>query len=398
MKKGISKIGTVFLFLMLLTTTMLSCKKGNEDAGTPAEVYPAILRQFGGRINPDRLDAYGSQAIPAYIVKNNATGITLSNEKATLGRVLFYDKNLSVNNTISCGSCHQQEFAFSDTAAFSRGILGGITGRHSMRLINPRFATEVRFFWDERAPNLLFQTTQPIRDHAEMGFSGQAGRPDFNTLLTKLQNIDYYNELFRLVYNDTRVTEQRIQECLTHFIQSITSFDSKFDEGRRMVPNEGPPFPNFSQLENQGKQLFLAPPQFNANGQRIGGGAGCQGCHRAPEFDIDPASRNNGVIAARNGGTDINNTRSPSLRDLLNPSGALNGPFMHTGSFRSLGAVVDHYNAIPGLNPNLDPRLSPGGNPQRLVLTDNEKQALVAFLQTLTGRDIYTNVKWSDPF
>lgn len=71
---------------------------------------------------------------------------------------------------------------------------------------------------------------------------------------------------------------------------------------------------------------------------------------------------------------------------------------MHTGFFRSLNAVIDHYNAISGDNTNLDPRLRPGGRLQQLALNDTEKQALVAFLQTLSGRDIYTNVKWGNPF
>jgi cytochrome c peroxidase len=164
------------------------------------------------------------------------------------------------------------------------------------------------------------------------------------------------------------------------------------------VPNDNAPFPNFSAQENLGKQLFLAPPAFDANGIRIGGGAGCQGCHRAPEFDIDPNSRNNGVIAAMGGGTDLANTRSPSLRDLVNTNGMPNGPFMHTGFFRNLDAVINHYNLVPADNSNLDPKLRPNGRPQQLRLTDAVKQALVAFLQTLSGRNLYTDVKWSDPF
>jgi cytochrome c peroxidase len=377
---------------------LVSCQKQTDTEAGTSEKYPAIARQFAGKINPESLENYSAQVTPGYITKSNAGGINVNDAKATLGRVLFYDNNLSVNNTISCGSCHKQEFGFSDTAAFSTGVLGGSTGRHSMRLINAKFANEMRFFWDERAATLSQQTTQPIKDHAEMGFSGENGRPQFATLLTKLESIDYYRELFTFVYNDTRVTEQRMQECLTHFIMSIQSFDAKFDEGRRQVPNDGAPFPNYTALENQGKQLFLAPPVFNPAGLRVGGGAGCQGCHRAPEFDIDPNSRNNGVIAAKGGGVDITNTRSPSLRDLINANGKLNGPLMHTGFFKSLNEVISHYNAIPGDNANLDPRLRPAGRPQQLALNDTEKQALVAFLQTLSGKDVYTNAKWSSPF
>lgn len=378
--------------------TLASCQKESNPTTGDDVVYPAVTAQFAGKIDLGALENYAAQPTPGYITKSNAGGININDAKATLGRVLFYDKNLSVNNTLSCGSCHKQEFAFGDTATFSAGVLGGSTGRHSMRLVNAKFANEMRFFWDERAANLTQQTTQPIKDHAEMGFSGENGRPQFTALLTKLEAIEYYRELFTFVYNDTRVTEQRMQECLTQFIMSMQSFDAKFDEGRRLVPNEGAPFPNYTAAENQGKQLFLTPPVFNPAGVRTGGGAGCQGCHRAPEFDIDPNSRNNGVIAAKGGGVDITNTRSPSLRDLVNYNGSSNGPLMHTGFFRSLNAVIDHYNVITGDNANLDPRLRPGGRLQQLALNDTEKQALVAFLQTLSGRDIYTNAKWSSPF
>ena len=385
----------VVFFLVL---TLASCQKESDPTTGDDVVYPAVTAQFAGKIDLSALENYSAQITPGYITKSNAGGININDAKATLGRVLFYDKNLSVNNTLSCGSCHKQEFAFGDTATFSAGVLGGSTGRHSMRLVNAKFANEMRFFWDERAANLTQQTTQPIKDHAEMGFSGENGRPQFTALLTKLEAIEYYRELFTFVYNDTRVTEQRMQECLTQFIMSMQSFDAKFDDGRRLVPNEGAPFPNYTAAENQGKQLFLTPPVFNPAGVRTGGGAGCQGCHRAPEFDIDPNSRNNGVIAAKGGGVDITNTRSPSLRDLANYNGISNGPLMHTGFFRSLNAVIDHYNTITGDNANLDPRLRPGGRPQQLALNDTEKQALVAFLQTLSGRNIYTNAKWSSPF
>ena len=196
---------------------------------------------------------------------------------------LFYDKKLSANNTISCASCHKQQFAFGDTAVQSLGLTGGLTGRHSMRLINTRFSTEVKFFWDERASSLEDQTSRPIQDHVEMGFSGTLGDPDIDSLVRKLNDIGYYNRLFEFVYGDTVITEGRIQNALAQFIRSIQSFDSRYDAGRAMVANDGANFPNFSTLENLGKSLFLAPPPT---------GAGCQGCHRAPEFDIHPNSRN----------------------------------------------------------------------------------------------------------
>lgn len=349
-------------------------------------------------IDLNNLFNYENQPIPQYITKDNTDGNEITDEGATLGRVLFYDKHLSSNNTISCSSCHKQEFAFGDTAVASVGV-NGTTGRHSMRLINARFSDEAKFFWDERADSLEMQTTMPIQDHAEMGYSGTLGDPDFKDLITELEQLPYYEDLFVAAYGDANITEHRIQKALAQFVRSIQSFDSKYDIGRGQAPNDGAPFPNFTQEENQGKGLFLAPPQFNPQGQRIGGGAGCGGCHRAPEFDIDPNSLNNGFLAAIGGGTDFTNTKAPTLRDLVNADGELNGPMMHHGGPATLGAAIAHYNNITNVpNANIDPRLTPGGNGQQLNLTPAEIDAIAAFLRTLAGTDVYTNEKWSDPF
>jgi len=353
-----------------------------------------------GIIDLDDLPNYMAQAVPAYILRDNTPlENPITDAGATLGRVLFYDKQLSVDGTLNCASCHQQAHAFSDAAPASVGV-NGSTGRHSMRLINARFAQELRFFWDERAVDLEEQTTMPIRDHAEMGFSGALGAPAFDSLITRLYTLPYYAPLFTVAFGDAVITEQRMQDALAQFVRSIQSFDSRFDQGRAVVGANGPPFPNFTPQENAGKQLFLAPPQFNAQGQRIGGGAGCQGCHRAPEFDIDPNSGNNGIIGSIGGGTDLTNTRSPSIRDLVKPDGTPNGPFFHNALTPTLAGVIGHYDNMPpaSQNPLIDPRLTPGGNLQRLQLSQQEVNELVVFLRTLTGSDVYTNSKWSDPF
>jgi cytochrome c peroxidase len=316
--------------------------------------------------------------------------------------VLFYDKNLSVNNTISCGSCHKQEFAFSDTALASSGVLGGFSSRHTMRLINTRFSEEVKFFWDERAISLEAQTTRPIQDHAEMGFSGQNGRQNINDLIIKLSAINYYQELFKFVYGTPTITEQKMQDCLASFVRSIQSYDSKFDLGRANAPNNENPFTNFTTQENLGKQLFIQPPQFDNLGNRIGGGIGCQGCHRAPEFDIDPNSKNNGMIKnlVVGGSVELAITKSPSLRDAVNATGGSNGPFMHSGVHASLQAVIGHYNNVNQVpaNNNLDARLSPKGTGQNLNMTPAEISAVIAFIKTLSGTNVYKDTKWSSPF
>lgn len=394
--KKISSLLIISAILFLLFNSY-SCNKNAVDPSS----YTAVKQKFGTRIDLANLANYANQSKPGYIIKDNSAGNTITNAKATLGRVLFYDKQLSINNTVSCGSCHIQKFAFGDTALASLGVENGRTGRHSMRLINARFSDEVKFFWDERAATLEQQTTKPIQDHAEMGFSGQNGRPVLSTLLSKIQGIDYYNDLFNFVYGNTTVTEARLQECLSQFVRSIQSFDSRYDIGRAQVPQEQAPFPNYSQQENMGKNLFLLPPQFDAQGVRTAGGLGCAGCHAPPEFAIDPNGGNNGIIGVLNGtGIDINNTKAPSLRDLVGPTGNPNTPMMHTGALKTLQAVIGHYGQIvqaPG-NTRLDQRLRPNGFGQNLNLNQQEVDAVIAFIKTLTGTAVYTDEKWSDPF
>ena len=383
------------LIVVAVMLSIYACQV--SDPGPDVKIDTQVEIVFGGKIDLKNLSNYAGQGKPNYILQDNTNINPITNEGATLGRVLFYDVNLSVDNTISCGHCHKQKFAFGDTALASSGV-NGFTGRHSMRLINSRFAMEQRFFWDERAINLEAQTIQPIQDHKEMGFSGTNGDPSIQELLVKLQSIGYYKELFTFVYGDEQVTVERIQKALSQFVRSIQSFDTKFDAGRAAAGGIGMPFMNFTPQENQGKQLFLGPPAFDPNGVRVGGGAGCQGCHRAPEFDIDPGSHNNGVIGTiGSSAQDLLVTRSPTLRDFMRTDGTLLIPAMHDASLKTINEVLEHYNNITD-NPNLDPRLRPAGHPQKLQLTVSEKEALIAFLKTLSGTTVYSDPRWSDPF
>lgn len=388
---------TALIGLYCLILIAPSCKKDPSGSATKTA---SVDSTFKGAIDLNNLEQYANQNTPAYIRKDNTGANFITDKGATLGRVLFYDKKLSVNNTISCGSCHRQEFGFGDTAVASKGV-NGLTGRHSMRLVNARFGVESKFFWDERANSLEDQTTKPIQDHNEMGYSGLNGDPNINTLIDKLNQLDYYKELFVFVYGSEEITEVKIQKALAQFIRSIQSFDAKYDAGRSLVANDNVNFPNFTAQENTGKNLFFAPPVFDANSLRTGGGLGCNGCHNAPEFDIDPNSRSNGIGGSISGGPDFTNTRAPSLRDLSNSSGRLNGPMMHTAVIKDIKTAIGHYGNLTNAainNANLDPRLKPNGKGQQLQLTAPEVNAVVAFLNTLSGVNVYTDKKWSNPF
>ena len=386
------------LCILLLIVLITSCS--NDNSPDYVNVTEDIDLSNFLNINFQELPNYSAQEIPAYITKDNTPpNNQITDEIATLGRVLFYDSNLSADNSVSCSSCHKQEFAFGDTFNVSSGI-NGLTARHSMRLINARFSIEDKFFWNERANSLEQQTTMPIQDHLEMGFSGEDGDQDINNLIAKLSAIEYYPVLFELAFGTSDISEERMQRALAQFVRSIQSFDSKYDAGRALVNNDGQPFPNFSQQENMGKQLFFQPPVFDNTGNRINGGLGCAACHRGPEFDIDPNSLNNGTIGTADGsGIDLGVTRAPSLRDVVKQNGESNGPFMHIGASNNLITVLNHYNEMNlNGNNNLDPRLRPNGNPQQLNMTQDEKDAVIAFLRTLAGANVYIDEKWSTPF
>jgi len=389
------------LVILMAMLTINACKKNdgaNLTTTTSAVTDVAVSAAFGSNINLSGLENYARQTIPAYITRDNSGTDAITNEGATLGRVLFYDKNMSSGNTISCGSCHRQSMAFGDSVVQSTGV-NGLTTRHSMRLVNARFAQEVRFFWDKRATSLEDQTTQPIQNHNEMGYSGLNGDQDINALIAKLQAIGYYKALFTFVYGDATITQARMQNALAQFIRSIQSFDSRFDAGLAVAGNINAAFPNFTAQENAGKALFINPP--SPPGVLVTG-AGCQACHRAPEFDVDPNSKNNGIIlvAGSTTLTDLTNINPPSLRNLLNPAGKPNGLFMHNGCFNNLTDVINHYNQIivDPANTNLDPRLAPNGRGLNLNLSAAQKASIIAFLATLSGNDVYTNKKWASPF
>lgn len=346
---------------------------------------------MSGTIDLNNLSNYANQNVPSYITKDNITNNHITDAGATLGRVLFYDKKLSTNNQIACANCHKQAFAFGDNATVSVGV-NGTSSRHSMRLVNIRFGEETKVTWDESVDSLEEQMTLPIKNHNEMGFSGENGSPSFEDLLLKMDSLEYYDILFDTAFGDTIITEEKIQQALAQFIRSIQSFDSKYDEGRALVNSDLEDFPNFTESENNGKKLFM-------------GSAGCNECHRAPEFDIDPNTLGNGIVAGINEPFDPFVIRSPTLRDLINPQNNINGNLMHNGTIGTLGGIISHYKDVGnfalsdyGSLDVVDERLIQDSIPQTLAISFQQRQDLQAFLRTLSGTDMYTNPKWSNPF
>ncbi|MEM6804846.1 MAG: cytochrome c peroxidase [Bacteroidota bacterium] len=390
-------------FLILLAC--ISCEEniapdpGDDDGNpttpkSPSEIISAYLN-----LELDAPANYSSPSLPAHyrtpMVEGNINtpaNNPVTNDGATLGRVLFYDKQLSINNTIACASCHTQATGFTDANRLSEGFEGGLTGAHSMRLGNTNYYSGAAMFWDKRAADLEEQSTQPIQDAIEMGFEAVLGGMD--SLNNKLASTEYYPILFDRAFGSQEITEDRIQKALSQFIRSMVSTDSKFDQGlaevfdaRNLRESMETDFPNFSTQENLGKRLFFA-----VGGQGgMGGGNSCNTCHQAPTFALSNNSRSNGLDRGES-----TVFKSPSLKNL-----AIVGNYMHDGRFESLREVIDHYAEGVQDGPALDQRLRlPGrnGTPITLNLSEEERNALVAFLETLTDESLISDEKFSDPF
>ena len=297
----------------------------------------------------------------------------ITNAGATLGRVLFYDRRLSINDRVSCASCHQPQAGFADTARLSRGFDGGLTGRHSMGLANARFYARGRFFWDERASSAEDQVLRPIQDPVEMGMS-------LSGLVAKVSVSSFYPALFQSAFGTADVTSDRIARALAQFVRSLVSGTSRFDQA---FVGAGPP--NFAAVftpdELAGQQLFNGP-------------AGCAQCHGTAGF-ISDNIHNTGLDATiTDAGAGGGRFKAPSLKNI-----AVRPPYMHDGRFQSLEQVVDFYNTGVQNNPNLDQRLrGPGGLPQRLNLSTTQRNQIVAFLRTLTDDAFLVNPKFGNPF
>jgi cytochrome c peroxidase len=336
--------------------------------------------------------AYASPTLPASFAvqpilgqDNTPVNNPTTNAGAELGRVLFYDKRLSANQTVSCSSCHQREHGFSDPRKFSVGFAGGLTGRNSMGLAHARWYQRRAFFWDERAATLEVQVLQPIQNSVEMGMT-------LIGVVARVSAEPFYATLFTRAFGDATVTSDRISRALAQFVRSIVSTRSKYDVGATSN------FSNFTTQEVLGRQIFLGQV----------GNATCAACHGTDNFVPGPNINNNGLenpyvdkgVGALTGrAQDEGLFKVPSLRNI-----GLTAPYMHDGRFQTLEQVVEFYNSGVVNHPNLSPPLrAPGGpgqpvTPRRLNLTAAQKAVLVAFLHTLTDPNLATDPKYADPF
>jgi len=305
-----------------------------------------------------------------------------------LGKVLFYDKTLSINNSIACGSCHIQSKAFSDNQTFSNGFEFVQTSRNSPGFQNLRqniffegkdSINGTPLFWDGRESNLQNMVTKPIFNHIEMGIK------DLDALEERVKKKSYYPQLFQSAFNSETITAQKISMALSSFVGAIESNNSRFDRG------------NLNAIELEGLKLFIDTYD-------------CSACHHITPFgyndnpplasepfsniglDANPNDLGRGAITGKS--NDNGKFKIPNLRNV-----ELTAPYMHDGRLKTLEEVLDHYDIGIKNAPTLDPRLKNGdGSAKKFNISVEHKKAIVAFLKTLTDQNFVTAKMYSNPF
>lgn len=302
---------------------------------------------------------------PVYTFKGNE----LTQDGFELGRQLFYETRLSRDNTVSCGSCHQQFAAFSMLDhPQSHGIDGKFGTRNAPALHN--IAWHPAFFWDGNEPSLDNFPIHPINNPVEMD-------EKIENVVAKLAADERYRQLFKKAYGSETVNQERIFKALAQFQAAMISSGSKYDKYVR-----GEDGGSMTEQELKGLALFREK---------------CASCHKEPLF-TDFSYRNNGLtvstvyndsgramITKRAG--DMYKFKVPSLRNV-----ALSRPYMHDGRFNTLEEVIDHYRTGIHQSPTLDSTLQAG-----ITLTDQDKKDIISFLNTLTDNDFIKDQRFSEP-
>lgn len=322
---------------------------------------------------------YGALPNPDIAVDN-----PLSEQGVRLGRMLFYETMLSSDGTQSCASCHRQTDGFSDTAQFSIGVEGLPGGRQAMPIFNMAWHSN-QFFWDGRANLLRDQSLLPIQDPLEMNET-------LENVISKLSNSEVYNDQFVRAFGSSAVTSERISLALEQFMNSIVSYDSKFD--RYLAGLE-----QLSESELRGLELFEAEynPFFPDES-----GADCAHCHGGANFENDDYM-NNG-LDTDDDFADIgreNVTGDPADRAKFKVSSLRNieltPPYMHDGRFQTLEEVIDHYNDGIQNSSTVDVTVQ-NTIDTGLMLDDQDKEDLLNFLKTLTDETYRNNPDYTSPF
>ena len=307
----------------------------------------------------------------------------LTVEKFELGRALFYSTSLSLDNSISCASCHIQSQGFSDPSTFSAGVNGTLGSRQSMALVNLAWNSN-GFFWDGRAELLSHQVLMPIQDQKEM-------KETLEHVCFKLMQDQEMKDRFSRAFGSWVITPDHIAKALEVFLLALVSDNSKYD--RYLMGLE-----TLTDSEERGRVLFFG--EYNPFFPDISG-ADCAHCHAGNNFENDDYVNNGldtdadfvdfGRELVTGSIADRAKFKIPTLRNI-----ALTAPYMHDGRFNTLEEVVEHYNNNIENSSTVDPAIQ-GTNQTGLMLDAQEKEDLVNFLKTLTDYGFVNNPNFAKP-
>jgi cytochrome c peroxidase len=276
--------------------------------------------------------------------------------KAELGRTLYFDKRLSADGSVSCATCHDPKFAFTDGAAVSSGIKGQKGGRSAPTVINR--AWSLAQFWDGRASSLEAQAIGPMANPIEMGNTHEA-------IVAALRGIPGYKPLYAAAFGDGEITMDRTAKAIATFERTVLSGDSPYDRWKA------------------GQAKAMSPAAVR--GYHVFEKVQCDACHEGHNFTsnmysnigvgIDRPNPDLGRFEITKDPGDWGAFKTPTLRDVEHT-----GPYMHDGSMKTLEEVVDYYDKGGTPNKNLDSHVKPRH------LRADEKADLVAFLKALNGK------------
>ncbi|MBI1830873.1 MAG: cytochrome-c peroxidase [Planctomycetes bacterium] len=284
-------------------------------------------------------------------------------EKAELGWLLFFDKRLSSDGTVSCASCHSPSHGFTDGAAVSTGIGNQKGGRSAPSVINRAYGALQ--FWDGRAASLEDQAKGPIANPIEMTTSKDAAKAH-STCIDRLRNVKEYRKRFKRVFDTDDFTIDHVAKAIATFERTVLSGNSAYDKYKAGDKSA------LSESQVRGMKVF-----FSNN-------ARCDSCHDGAAFTTNQFA--NVGIGMDKPNPDLGRYivtkveehkgafKTPGLRDI-----ARTAPYMHDGSFKTLEEVVEHYDKGGIKNPWLHQDVRP------LKLTKEDKTDLVAFLHALNG-------------
>ena len=292
-------------------------------------------------------------------------------EGIALGKKLFFDPILSIDNTLACVDCHAPENAFTDSDKFSDGVDGIFGNRNSMPLFNLAWNYDEKFFWDGNTFSLEHQAFVPITDPIEM-------KSNWADVESKLQQHAEYPSLFEKAFGASNIDSSLVTKAIAQFERTLISANSKFD---KFLLGEL----NLSPEELNGFNVFMD----EAKGD-------CFHCHGSDKNPLwtDNIFHNNGLdetfadlgLGAVTGDpADNGKFKSPSLRNL-----EFTAPYMHDGRFASLDDVINHYSQGLKNSSTIDPlmkKVDQGG----VGLTDKDKADLKAFLLSLSDYDFINN-------